>query len=110
MSWYGDSADASAHTVSTRTALAYVPSIYTTHTPSMVHSLHSYYTVPTPLTFNYGTSDPPSPSYDSSPGSVTTKGNPKTYNNPPNPVQNAIADPNLNPSLSDYFSLDSSDS
>ena len=71
LSWYRDSADAEDSTVSTRTPLAYVLSIHTAHKSSPIHAFHSYPPVTAPRTFTYGTSDPPSPSHDSSAESVT---------------------------------------
>ena len=44
-------------------------------------------------------SDPPSPLYDSSVERVTSKGNPKTRNSPPNPISYVIADLVSDPSL-----------
>ena len=72
--------------------------------------MHLYPPVPAPQKFIYGTSDPLSPSHDSSEESVTSKGNPTSRNNPPNPVPNAPADPDPDPSSSDSSSSDSSES
>ena len=57
--------------------------------------------VPAPQTFfTYGTSsDPTSPSYDSSAEIVTPKVNPVPCNNPTNPVPNVPAYPDSDPSL-----------
>ena len=50
--------------------------------------------VPAPLIFTYGTtSDPQSPSHDSSAETMKPKGNPTPRNNPPNMVPNVPADP-----------------
>ena len=76
----------------------------------MLHLFHSYPPVPAPLIFTYGTSDPSSPSYESSAESVTSKGNPTQHNNTPNTVLNVTAEPDSDPSPSDYSSLGSSDS
>ena len=64
--------------------------------------------VPAHRIFIYVTSDPPSPSYDSSVESVTPKGNPTPCNNPPNPAPNVLDDPDSDPSSSDSSLLDSS--
>ena len=101
LEWDRDSTDAASSMVYTRTPLAYVPSIYTSYTPPPVHSLHPYSLVPASKTFNYGTSDAPSPSHDSSSESMTLKGNPTTCNKPNNLVPNVPADPYLNP-ISSY--------
>ena len=85
---------------STRTTLAYLPPIHTDYTPSPVHSFNSYPSVTTPRTFTDGTSDPPSPSHDSSAETVTPKGNPTPRKNPPNPVTNVPADPDSYPGSS----------
>ena len=87
LSWYGESTDAAASTVSTRTPSAYVPSLHKAHTPSLVHSVYSYPLVTTPHTFfiHFTARDPPSPWNESPEESVTPKGNPMTRNNPPNP-------------------------
>ena len=41
---------------------------------------------------------------------MTPQGNPTPQNNPPNPLSNVPSDPYLDQSLSDSYSLDSSDS
>ena len=40
---------------------------------------------------------------------MITNRNPKPHNNPPKPAPNVPADPDMDPSLSDYSSSDSSD-
>ena len=78
---------------------------------SPVHLVHTPTTLPTSPIFNYGReSYPLSPSHDSSEESVTPKGNPKPHDNPSNPVPNVLADPDSDPSLSDFSSSNSSDS
>ena len=76
-----------------------------------VHLVHTHYPVPASPIFTYGTtSDHRSPSHDSSAESVTPKGNPTSYNKPPNPVRKVIADPDSDPSSLDSSLSDSSDS
>ena len=78
---------------------------------SPVHLVHTPPLVPASPIFTYGkSSDPPSPSHDSSEESVTPKVITKPRDNPPNIVPNVPADPDLDPSLSDLSSPDSSDS
>ena len=102
--------DAGASTVPNRTPLPYVMSKHRSHTTSLVHSFHLYPPVPAQQTFTYSTSDPPSPSHDSSAESVTTKVNLTPHNNPHNPVPNVPADPGSDPSSSDFTLSDSSKS
>ena len=108
-SWYRYLKDAEASKFSNRT-LTYKSLIHISHTPYLVHPLHFYHLVPAAQIFTYETSDPPSPSHDSSSESVTPKGNPITRKDPPNPVPNVPSDPESNTSLSDSYSLSLSDS
>ena len=109
LEWDRNSTDAVSSTVYTRTPLAYVPSIYTSYTPPPVHLLHPYSLVPPSKTFNYGTSDAPSPSHDSSSETVTPEKNPMRRKIPTNPVSNIPNDPDSDPILSDFSLSDSSD-
>ena len=78
---------------------------------SPVHLVHTPYLVPFPPIFTYGTSsDPRSPSPDSSPESVTPKGNLTSCNNPPNLVPNVPSDPDSDSDLLYSSSSNSSDS
>ena len=80
--------DAAASTFSKRTPLAYLMSIHTARTPSPVHLLHSYTSVPASKIFTYITIDPECPLHDSSEEIVIPKGNPTPPDNQPNPVPN----------------------
>ena len=73
---------------------------------SLVHSL-----VHTSRIFTYGSaSDPPPPPHESPEESVTPRGNPKPFHNPPNLVPNLTAEPDSGPNLSDYYLSESYDS
>ena len=109
-SCYGDSIDAGASKISTRTPLNYIPSIHTAHTNSPVHSLHSYLLVPTLQKFTYQISDPSPPLHDSLAESATPTDNPMLRRNPPNSVQKVPADLDSDPSFSYCSLLDSYDS
>ena len=63
-----------------------------------------------PRKFTLGTSDPPSPSHDSSVESVTPKVNPTQLKNPPNSVPNVPAETDSDTSSSDSSSSYLSDS
>ena len=70
-----------------------------------------HYTVHESPISKYGSaSDPPSPPHDSSAEIVTPRENTKPRDNPPNPVRNISADPDSDPTLSDYSSSESCDS
>ena len=70
-----------------------------------------HYPVHASRRFTYGSaSDPPSPPYDSSAESVTPRGNPKPFHNPPNTVLNIPDNPYSDPSLSYHYLSESSDS
>ena len=73
--------------------------------------VHTPPPVPASQIFIYGrSSDPISPSNDSSTESVTPKGNLKPRKNPNNLVTNVPIEPDLDPILLDYSSSDSSES
>ena len=67
--------------------------------------------VPAPRIITYGTaSHPQSPLHNSSAETVTPRGNPRTRKNLSNSVPDVPAEPDSDPSYSDFSSSDSSDS